>query len=194
MCTNCFISTVVELKTKKECHVISSRRIHWCFVTSNDKQTLVLLLLRAFRGFYGFNSYRIGETRHTAPSLGLFRPEQPNGVSPFLSSLVCAHNVTFLWLGSFRSDHSSPATSAPSLRLARPERLPISLESVRSLQSSKVVLVTISLDTIIQCFQSLSLSLPLLLGAGAPTLPAPALPAVPLCVSEEVNPSAKSIS
>jgi hypothetical protein len=31
---------------------------------SNEKQTLVLLLLRAFRGFYGFNSYRMGETRH----------------------------------------------------------------------------------------------------------------------------------
>jgi hypothetical protein len=31
---------------------------------SNDKQTLVLLLLRAFRGFYGFNSYHMGETRH----------------------------------------------------------------------------------------------------------------------------------
>jgi hypothetical protein len=28
---------------------------------SNDKQTLVLLPLRAFRGFYGFNSYRMGK-------------------------------------------------------------------------------------------------------------------------------------
>jgi hypothetical protein len=28
---------------------------------SNDKQTLVLLLLCAFRGFYGFNSYCMGE-------------------------------------------------------------------------------------------------------------------------------------
>jgi hypothetical protein len=50
---------------------------------SNDKQTLVLLLLRAFRGFYGFNSYRKRKTRHTAPSLRLFRPEQPNGASLF---------------------------------------------------------------------------------------------------------------
>jgi hypothetical protein len=29
---------------------------------SNEQQTLVLLLLRAFRGFYGFNSYITGET------------------------------------------------------------------------------------------------------------------------------------
>jgi hypothetical protein len=31
---------------------------------SNDKQTLILLLLRAFRGFYGLNSYCMGETRN----------------------------------------------------------------------------------------------------------------------------------
>jgi hypothetical protein len=31
---------------------------------SNDKRTLVLLLLRGFRGFYGSNSYRMGKTRH----------------------------------------------------------------------------------------------------------------------------------
>jgi hypothetical protein len=31
---------------------------------SNDKQTLVLLLLRAFKCFYGCNSYRMGETLH----------------------------------------------------------------------------------------------------------------------------------
>jgi hypothetical protein len=31
---------------------------------SNEQQTLVLLLLRASPGFYGFNSYCMGETRH----------------------------------------------------------------------------------------------------------------------------------
>jgi hypothetical protein len=71
--------------------------------------------MRAFQGFYGFNSYHMGETRHTAPSLRLFRPEQPNGVSPFLSSVGCACNVTFLWLGSFCSDHSPTVTSTPFL-------------------------------------------------------------------------------
>jgi hypothetical protein len=40
----------------------------------------------------------MGETHHTAPSLWLFRPEQPNGVSPFLSSVGCACNVTLLYI------------------------------------------------------------------------------------------------
>jgi hypothetical protein len=40
-------------------------------------------MLRAFRDFYGFNSYRMGKTRHTAPSLRLFRPEQANGAPLF---------------------------------------------------------------------------------------------------------------
>jgi hypothetical protein len=49
---------------------------------SNEQQKLILLLLHAFRVFYGFNRYCMGETRHIAPSLRLFRPEQPNGVPP----------------------------------------------------------------------------------------------------------------
>jgi hypothetical protein len=106
---------------------------------SNDKQTLVLLLLRAFRGFYGSNSYRMGEARHTAPSLRLFCPEQPNGVSPFLPSLGCDCNVIllwslssfFLWFSFFRGCHSPTATSALSLRPARLERFPDNLQSVR---------------------------------------------------------------
>jgi hypothetical protein len=52
--------------------------------------------------------------------------KQPNGVSPILPSEGCACNITFLWFGSgfFRGDHSPTATSAPSLRLAHPERFP----------------------------------------------------------------------
>jgi hypothetical protein len=64
MCTNCCIATVTELTIEKESHVIPSQRIHWCFVTQRRQQTLVILLLRAFRVFYGFNSYRMGETCH----------------------------------------------------------------------------------------------------------------------------------
>jgi hypothetical protein len=72
-----------------------------------------------------------GETRHTAPSLRLFHPEQPNSVSPFLSSLGCACNVTFLWLSSFRDDHSPTTTSAPFLDQLVPSCSLISFQSVR---------------------------------------------------------------
>jgi hypothetical protein len=55
---------VAELTTEKAGEFIGAS------LPSNDKQTLVLLLLRAFRSFYGFDSYRMGETRHTIiPSL-----------------------------------------------------------------------------------------------------------------------------
>jgi hypothetical protein len=81
----------------------------------------------------------MGETRHTASSLKMFRPKQPNGVSRFLSSVGCACNVTLLWLVSsfflwfsfFCSDHSPTATSAPSLRPAHLEQFPDNLQSVR---------------------------------------------------------------
>jgi hypothetical protein len=101
---------------------------------SNDRQTL-LLLLSAFRGLYSLNSYCMGETRHTAPSLRLFHPEQPNGLSSFLSSWGSACKFTFLCLGSTssisRRYYSTTTTSGPSLRPACLERFPDNLQSVR---------------------------------------------------------------
>jgi hypothetical protein len=41
-----------------------------------------------------FNSSPMGETRHTAPSLRLFRPEQPNSMSPFFYGLCLQRHFT----------------------------------------------------------------------------------------------------
>jgi hypothetical protein len=98
-----------------------------------------------FRGFYGFNSYRMGETRHTAPSLRLFRPEQPSGVSPFLSSLGSACKFTSLYLGSgfsiSRRYKSTTATSAPFLGQLIPSGSLVRCQSLRFIAIIQILLL-----------------------------------------------------
>jgi hypothetical protein len=53
-------------------------------------------------------------------SHGAITPHCSHLVSPLLFSVGCACNVTFLWLGSFRGDHSPTTTSAPSSRALVP--------------------------------------------------------------------------
>jgi hypothetical protein len=142
---------------------------------SNDKQTLVLLLLRTFRGFYGLKSYWMGETRHSAPSLRLFRPEQSNGVSPFRSSFGYACNATFLWLGSFCGDHSPTATSAPFLDQLVQSGSLISCPSVWFI----AIIQILHLDYFSQHRPSkIPRSLSPTVGAGDSAWQAPALPAL----------------
>jgi hypothetical protein len=166
------------------------------------------------RGFYVFNSYRMGQTRHTSPSLRLFHPEQPNGVSSFLSSVGWACNVSFLWLGSFRGDRSPTTTSAPFLDQLVSSGFLISFQPVPIITIIQILLLySLSLSTqsckVFSSFSSLFfntviLSFLLLLShttVGAVThgvVSAPTYPALTLCkisffVLEEVY-STRSIS
>jgi hypothetical protein len=77
-------------------------------------------------------------TPHLSP-LKAVRPKQPNGVSRVPSSGGRACNITFLWLGSFHSNHSPSATSAPSLRPARSEQFPDKFRSVRFVKIIQMV-------------------------------------------------------
>jgi hypothetical protein len=64
--------------------------------------------------FLIFITSRMGQLHHTAPSSRLF---VPNSLTVCHLSFLrgCACNITFMWVGSFRSDPSPTATSAPSL-------------------------------------------------------------------------------
>jgi hypothetical protein len=93
---------------------------------------------------------------------------------------LCFQRLPASCFFSFARDfHSPTATSAPSLRPARPGRFP------DKFSVSPVI-------TIIQRLLLYSFSLSLAVGAGASTLPTPAVFAVSFSVSEEVDPSTRS--
>jgi hypothetical protein len=156
------------------------------YLATSNKDSYFYWCVRVSK-FLRFNSSRMGETRHIAPSLRRFHPELPNSVSPFLSSVGCACNVTLLWSVSsfflrfsfFRGDHSPTVTSAPSLRPARLERFPDNLQSVRFFIFIQGCLT-----------QSISVTHGV---AGAPTYPAPTPCAISSFVLERVDPSTRSI-
>jgi hypothetical protein len=61
---------------------------------SNEQQTLILLLLCAFRGFYGLNSYCMGETRHNIKGLHLKVHVKQFFVIKVLMLIKLQYNVT----------------------------------------------------------------------------------------------------
>jgi hypothetical protein len=67
---------------------------------SNEQQTFVLLLLRAFRGFYGFNSYCMGETGNTKCDM---LPSNTSVISRITCLSLCLFGLSLAELQLFTS-------------------------------------------------------------------------------------------
>jgi hypothetical protein len=139
----------------------------------NDTGNLVTEPLSSNGRLLWFQFSGFQAARHIAPSLALFVPNSLTVYYLFFSPEGSARDI-FVWLGIF-SFHGANHYHRSLLMCARPQRHPYMVQSIPSMLLSSL-------------FFFLSVSL----GAGASTLPAPALPAVSFSVLEGADPSTMS--